>query len=87
MKKLEAEADLYRRKRAAEGDLLVKLAEAQGTELENQALRGVGSENMVGMRMADALRGTRIIVLSTDGEGGMNPLDLKTLLRRFDVKE
>src|SRR5438445_683827 len=41
VKKLEADADLYRRKRAAEGDLLVKLAEAQGTELENQALRGV----------------------------------------------
>jgi regulator of protease activity HflC (stomatin/prohibitin superfamily) len=87
VKKLEADADLYRRKKAAEGDLLVKLAEAQGTELENQALRGVGSENMVGMRMADALKGTRIIVLPTDGEGGMNPLDLKTLLRRFDVKE
>jgi len=87
VKKLEAEADLYRRKKAADGDLLVKLADAQGTELENQALRGPGSENMVGLRMADALRGTRIIVLPTDGEGGMNPLDLKTLLRRFDVRE
>jgi len=87
VKKLEAEADLYRRKKAADGDLLVKLAEAQGTELENQALRGVGSENMVGLRMADALRGTRLIVLPTDGEGGVNPLDLRALLKRFDVKE
>jgi len=87
VKKLEADADLYRRKKAADGDLLVKLAEAQGTELENQALRGAGSENMVGLRMADALRGTRVIVLPNDGEGGMNPLDLKTLLKRFDVKE
>jgi regulator of protease activity HflC (stomatin/prohibitin superfamily) len=87
VKKLEAQADLYRRTKAAEGSLLVKLAEAQGTELENQALRGVGSENMVGLRMAEALKGTRVIVLPTDGEGGMNPLDLKTLLRRFDVKE
>ena len=87
VKKLEAEADLYRRQKAAAGDLLVKLAEAQGTELENQALRGVGSENMVGLKMADALRGTRVIVLPSDGEGGMNPLDLKSLLRRFDVKE
>jgi len=87
VKKLEAEADLYRRRKAADGDLLVKLAEAQGTELENQALRGVGSENMVGLRMADALRGTRLIVLPTDGEGGMNPLDLRALLKRFDVKE
>ena len=87
VKKLEAEADLYRRKKQADGDLLIKLAEAQGTELENQALRGVGSENMVGLRMADALRNTRVIVLPTDGEGGMNPLDLRSLLRRFDVKE
>ena len=87
VKKLEADADLYRRKKAAEGGLLAKLAEAQGTELENQALRGVGSGNMVGLRMAEALRGTQIIVLPTDGEGGMNPLDLKTLLKRFDVKE
>jgi len=87
VKKLEAQADLYRRTKAADGDLLVRLAEAQGTELENRALRGVGSENMVGLRMADALKGTRVIVLPSDGEGGMNPLDLKTLLRRFDVKE
>jgi regulator of protease activity HflC (stomatin/prohibitin superfamily) len=87
VKKLEADADLYRRKKAADGDLLVKLADAQGTELENQALRGAGSENMVGLRMAEALRGTRVIVLPSDGEGGMNPLDLKTLLKRFDVRE
>ena len=87
VKKLEAQADLYRRTKAADGDLLVKLAEAQGIELENQALRGVGSENMVGLRMAEALRGTRVIVLPTDGEGAMNPLDLKTLLKRFDVRE
>jgi regulator of protease activity HflC (stomatin/prohibitin superfamily) len=87
VKKLEADADLYRRKKAADGDLLVKLAEAQGTELENQALRGLGSENMVGLRMAEALKGTRIIVLSTDGEGGMNPLDLNALMKRFDVRQ
>jgi regulator of protease activity HflC (stomatin/prohibitin superfamily) len=87
VKKLQAEADLYRRQKAAAGDLLVKLAEAQGIELENQALRGVGSENMVGLKMADALRGTRVIILPSDGEGGMNPLDLRTLLKRFDVKE
>jgi regulator of protease activity HflC (stomatin/prohibitin superfamily) len=86
VKKLEADADLYRRKRAAEGDLLVKLAEAQGTELENQALRGKGSENMVGLRMADALRNTQVIVLPTDGDSGTNPLDLKSMLRRFDVR-
>jgi regulator of protease activity HflC (stomatin/prohibitin superfamily) len=86
VKKLEADADLYRRKKASDGDLLVKLAEAQGTELENQALRGVGSENMVGCACRSAA-GTQLIVLPTDGKAELNPLDLKTLLKRFDVKE
>ena len=40
---------------------------------------------MVGLRMADALKNTKVIVLPTDGESGMNPLDLRALLRRFDV--
>ena len=87
VKKLEATADLYRRTKAAEGDLLIRLAEAQGTELYNQALRSAGAENLVGLRMAEALRGTQVIVLPTDGENGINPLDLRTLLKRFDVKE
>ena len=86
VKKLEAEAELYRRKKASEGDLLGKLAEAQGVELESAALRGIGSENLVGLKMADALKGTRVIVLPSDGEGGMNPLDLKAMLKRFDVQ-
>jgi len=36
--------------------------------------------------MADVLRGTRVIVVPTDGESGVNPLDLKSALKRFDVK-
>ena len=87
VKKLDAQAELYRRQKAADGDLLIRLAEAQGTELENQALRAAGAENLVGLRMAEALKGTQLIVLPSDGEGGVNPLDLKALLKRFDVKE
>ena len=86
-KKLEAEADLYTRKRHAAGELAVQLAEAEGTRLENEALRGVGAENLVGLKMADVLKGTRVIILPSDGETGTNPLDLKTALKRFDVKE
>jgi regulator of protease activity HflC (stomatin/prohibitin superfamily) len=83
---LESGAELYRRTKAAEGELAVRLARAQGTELENKALRGAGSENMVGLRMAEALKGIEVVVLPTDGEGGTNPLDLNGMLRRFDVK-
>ena len=46
-----------------------------------------GDENLVGLRMADALKGTELIVLPSDGENGVDPLDLRTLLKRFDVKE
>ncbi len=86
-KKVEAEADLYARKQRAAGQLEVKLAEAEGTRLENEALRGVGSDNMVGLKMAEVMKGTRVIVVLTDGESGVNPLDLKSVLKRFDVRE
>jgi regulator of protease activity HflC (stomatin/prohibitin superfamily) len=86
VQKLRSEAELHRRTKAAEGELQVKLARAQGIELENKALRGAGSENMVGLRMADALKGTTMIWVPTDGESGMNPLDLGSALRRFDVR-
>jgi len=86
VQKLNATADLYRRKKAAEGRLLVELADAKGTALENTALQGAGAENMVGLKMADVLRGLRVVVLSSDGKDGLNPLDLQSLLRKFEVK-
>jgi regulator of protease activity HflC (stomatin/prohibitin superfamily) len=86
VEKLRAQADLYQRKRASEGRLLVELAEAQGTQLENAALQGAGSENLVGLKMAEALRGVRVILLPSDGKDGTNPLDLGDLLRKFQVK-
>jgi regulator of protease activity HflC (stomatin/prohibitin superfamily) len=86
VKKLVADADLYRRKRTAEGRLLTELAAAKGTQLENVALQGAGSENMVGLRMAEVLQGLKVLVLPTDGENGLNPLDLGAVLRKFEVK-
>jgi regulator of protease activity HflC (stomatin/prohibitin superfamily) len=86
VEKLRAQADLYRRTKAAEGKLLVELAEARGTQLENDALQGAGSENMVGLKMADVLKGVKVLVLPSDGAGGMNPLDVAALLRKFEVK-
>jgi regulator of protease activity HflC (stomatin/prohibitin superfamily) len=83
--KIQAEADAYRRKRVAEGDLLVELANAQGTELENRAYLGGGSENLVGMRMAEVLAGVETVLVPSGGKGGMNPLDLNQALRLFDV--
>lgn len=84
--KIQAEADAYKRTRESEADLQVALATARGTELENAAYQGVGSENMVGMEMADVLEGLEVIVVPVGGKNGMNPLDLDQALKLFDVK-
>ncbi len=81
VKKIAADADLYYRQRVAEGDLLVALAEAEGTRLENDALKAGGAGNLVGLEMAEVLQGAKVIVVPTDGEGAVNPLDLDSLLR------
>lgn len=82
-----AEIDLYRRTRHAEADLLIKLAEARRTELKNTALQGVGSDRMVGLKMAETLAGLEIVVLPSDGQNGLNPLDLRKSLNLFEVTE
>ena len=86
VKKIESEADLYRRTKEAEGRLKVELAKATGIDLENRALRVGGSENLVGLKMAEALQGVELVILPTDGEAGTNPLDLNAMLKRFDVR-
>ncbi|BBO79096.1 hypothetical protein DSCW_65130 [Desulfosarcina widdelii] len=82
-----AEKDLYVRAKKAEADLLVKLAEAEKVRLKNDALKGVGSERMVGLKMADVYKGLDLIVLPSDGSSGVNPLDLDNALKLFDVRK
>ncbi len=82
-----AEKDLYVRSKKAEADLQVKLAEAERVRLKNEALKGIGSERMVGLKMADAYKGLDIIVLPSDGPAGVNPLNLNNVLQLFDVRK
>jgi len=82
-----AEKDLYVRKKKAEADLLVKLAEAERVRLRNEALKGIGSERMVGLKMADAYKGLDVIILPSDGPDGVNPLNLDNALKLFDVRK
>ncbi len=84
--KKTSEIELYSRKKNAEGDLLVKLAEAKKTQLRNDALKIGGSENLVGLEMAKVLSGIKTLVLSSDGDGGLNPLQLEKTLKTFDVR-
>ncbi|MBF0225897.1 MAG: SPFH domain-containing protein [Desulfobacterales bacterium] len=82
-----AEKDLYVRKKTAEGNLLVKLADAEKVRLKNEALKGVGAERMVGLKMADVYKGLSVIVLPSDGPSGVNPLDVNNAMKLFDVRK
>ncbi len=78
-----AEQELYARKKKAEADLLVQLAEAKRTEMKNKAMQVIGSDKMVALKMAEVLRGIDTIIVPTGGEGGFNPLDLDGVLTLF----
>jgi regulator of protease activity HflC (stomatin/prohibitin superfamily) len=52
---LNAQRNLYERSRHAEADLLVRKAEAQGTEMINRAMEGPGSDKLLKLRKGLAL--------------------------------
>ncbi|HEX9944188.1 MAG TPA: SPFH domain-containing protein [Thermoanaerobaculia bacterium] len=52
---INAQRDLYERQKRAEADLLVKTAEANGTEAINRALEGAGSAKLLKLRRGLAL--------------------------------
>jgi regulator of protease activity HflC (stomatin/prohibitin superfamily) len=52
---INAERELYERSKHAEADLLVRSAEAQGTEAINRAMEGAGSDKLLRLRKGLAL--------------------------------
>lgn len=52
---INAQRDLYERQRHAEADLLVRSAEASGTEMINKAMEGAGSDKLLKLRKGLAL--------------------------------
>jgi regulator of protease activity HflC (stomatin/prohibitin superfamily) len=82
-----AEKDFYVRSKNAEADLLVKLADARKTELINNAYQKQGSDKLIGLRMAEVYQGLSLIILSSAGERGVNPLDLENSLKLFGVEQ
>lgn len=84
--KKNAERDLYVRTKHAEGDLLIKLAEAKRKDLINSAYQQKGADNLVGLKMAEVLNGLSVIMLSSSGENGFNPLNLEKGLELFGIK-
>ncbi|PYQ59305.1 MAG: hypothetical protein DMF53_19035 [Acidobacteria bacterium] len=58
---INARKDLYERQKHAEADLLIKSAEANGTELINRAVEGAGSAKLLklrrGLALLDSIKG------------------------------
>lgn len=81
-----AEKDLYVRTKIAEADLLVNMAEARKTELINQSYQKKGSDKLVGLKMAEVYNGIDVIMLSSSGQYGINPLNLQDSLRLFGIE-
>ena len=79
----KAATDLYTRKKKAEGDLLVKLAEAKRSEMANAAMQAQGSARSVAMKMAEVLDGLDTILVPAGGSSNLNPLDLTAMLKMF----
>ena len=52
---INAQRDLYERSKHAEADLLVRSAEASGTEMINRAMEGAGSDKLLKLRKGLAL--------------------------------
>ena len=74
---INAQRDLYERQRRAEADLLVRSAEADGTEMINRAMEGPGSDKLLrlrkGLALLNSIRGP--IYITED------PTDLTRIMR------
>lgn len=84
--RIKSEADLYKIQKAAEGNLLVERAKADGQRLVNDAYKGTGSAELVGLEMAKNAAAIKEIYLRSCQRNGVNPLDLQDMLRKLTGK-
>jgi regulator of protease activity HflC (stomatin/prohibitin superfamily) len=82
----DAEAELYTRRRRAEGELKVREAQAAKIKLKNEALQTQGADRYVGLEMVDIYKGLQVIILPSDGDKGLNPLNMTDNFKMFDIK-
>ena len=81
----EAEMQAYDRVKRSDADKLTKLAEAEKTRLINGAYQGTGAERLVGMEVADILKGLDTIIIPVGGANGMNLLDIDATMRKLQI--
>jgi regulator of protease activity HflC (stomatin/prohibitin superfamily) len=85
--RLTAQMDAYQRKKAAEANRVIAVAEAEKQRLINDAYQGAGAERLVGLEWAKVLAGLDTIVLESGGPNGFNPLDVQTLMKQLNLNQ
>ncbi len=86
-KKIEADADNYLKLKQAEAKKVIETAKAKGDALIQKAFAGQGGKNIVGLKMAEVLKGLDRIIIQSGGKNGVNPLDVNSLLKLSGVKK
>ncbi len=81
--RIKSEADLYRIQKATEGTLLIERAKADGQRLINEAYKGTGSAELVGLEMAKNAAAIKKIYLRSCAKDGVNPLDLQDIIQKL----
>lgn len=87
--KLESDAYFFAREREAQAILAEKQANAQGIQKLNKAMAGSGGRTRVKLKIAQALKGKRIVVLPGGGPGNtsINKLDVNELIENITARE
>ncbi len=86
-KKILADADNYLKIKQAEAKKEIETAKAKGDALIRKAFAGQGGKNIVGLEMAEVLKGLDKIIIQSGGKKGVNPLDVNSLLKLSGVKK
>ena len=77
----------YQNTKNAEGELLVKKAEAEGQRQVNLAYEGAGAERILGVQMAKTTASAiKHIYVESCKDAGANPLDLTEMLSKFTAR-
>ncbi len=80
--KLDADSTLFQKQNEAEAILVEARARAQAIEKTNQALAGAGGKTMVKLRIAESLKGKRIILVPSKG-ANIQTLDVNQLVNKL----
>lgn len=79
----KGQQDEYSRIKRSDADRLVDSANAYKTQVINKAYEGAGADLLVGLEMANVLKGIDQILVPAGTKGGLNPLDLDSVVKGF----